>query len=193
MHSGSRRGVPAGVAFRILPRGFDLVDVNGRQRGLEFFEALPQTRHFLPRTPNRPNPVNRRLDETIDAGLDLFHPRGDRLLTDPDQIMEHIIGEEGGAPSSLFGDDLGERLRRDVIRRLVVDHANLLPTADPSGQFLERDVAALLGVVEFAATVALDESNHWQISEIFPDRPRVALLVETNAVRQSCQEMGTVC
>jgi hypothetical protein len=57
-------------------------------------------------------------------------------------------------------DDLGQGDRCQVLPGRHVDDRDLLPRADQLLEFLERDVSALLGVVELAVRVPLDHVRH---------------------------------
>ena len=74
--------------------------------------------------------------------------------------MQGFAGREGGAFLALLEDDYRQSLRRDVGRALVVDDLDLLAVTDPGGELFQRDVAALLGVVQLATAVPLDKSDH---------------------------------
>jgi hypothetical protein len=83
-----------------------------------------------------------------------------RALAQPHQLVQQLARQRGGAAAPLVEDDLGEGLRGHVAAGGIVDHSHRLTLAYPARDLLERDVAALLGVVELAAFVALDEPDH---------------------------------
>src|SRR5690606_21465539 len=54
----------------------------------------------------------------------------------------------------------GQGLGGHVLPAGIVENLNLLSLAHPGRQLLERNVAALLGVVELAAFIAFDDAYH---------------------------------
>jgi hypothetical protein len=62
--------------------------------------------------------------------------------------------------SLIFENDLGEGHRGEIVAGGGVDHRDLLAGPDHLLQLFERDVPALLGVVELAVRVPLDDVGH---------------------------------
>ena len=130
------------------------------QRALELFEPLAQALHLLARLPHRTELVDRRLKELVDLVLDLLDAALDRLLSGANELVQQLGGQKAGAAPPLLENDLGEHLSGDIGAGAVVDDFDVLADANPLRQLIERDIAALLGVVELAALVAFDQSVH---------------------------------
>src|SRR6267142_2030944 len=74
--------------------------------------------------------------------------------------MEKRGGQRGAMVPLVLENDLGQRHGREVLTRGGVDDRDLLARTDHLLDLFERDVAALLRVVEFSVRVPLDHVRH---------------------------------
>jgi hypothetical protein len=77
-----------------------------------------------------------------------------------DELVQEGGRQAGPASALVLENDLRERDRGEVLARAGVHHGDLAAGADHLLDLLEGDVAALLGVVELAVGVALDDVRH---------------------------------
>jgi len=96
-----------------------------------------------------------------EGGDALFQVAGHEVLHRPavvaDDRLEELGRQDGLAELLLLGDHLQEDQARDVLARLVLDHADLLAPHDQVADVLERDVLADGGVIEPPVGVLLDQ------------------------------------
>jgi hypothetical protein len=71
-----------------------------------------------------------------------------------DELVKKGGGQAGAVAPLVLENDLREGDRGQVFARRDIDDGDLLAGAD---QLLERDVAALLGIVELTVRVTLDD------------------------------------
>jgi hypothetical protein len=66
------------------------------------------------------------------------------------------------APIVVLEEGLGQHLGGDILAGGAVQDLDLLALADPLGDLLQGDIAALFGVVELpaSASIALDHPDH---------------------------------
>ena len=126
---------------------------DGREVGegaFEAFEALAEALHLvahLAHLHGRRDALDAARDEAFDLLLHLPHAladgglggakgllaRADGAFAPPDEVVQEMGGQRGGAAAALLADDLREHLRRHVLARLVVDGLDLLAGPDPPG------------------------------------------------------------
>src|SRR5678815_3407943 len=100
----------------------------------------------------RHDAVEARLERALDEVL----PR----LAVLDELVEEGGGQRGAAVPLVLENDLGERDRGQVFPRGHVHDRDLLARADELFELFERDVPALLRIVELAVRVTLDHVRH---------------------------------
>jgi len=77
-----------------------------------------------------------------------------------DQLVEERGGQGRAVVALVLQDDLGEGDRGEVLAGRDVHHGDLAPRSDQLLELFQRDVAALLRVVQLAIGVALDDVRH---------------------------------
>ena len=152
------------------------------ERALELLEPAAQAIHLFSCAPHRPEPVDRGLDELVHLLVHLLHSGLDRALAGAHELVQQLARQERGPLAAFVEDHLGEGLGGHVEAGGVVHHPHLLPGANPGRQLLERDVAALLGVVELATLVALDQPDH----RLLPRAPAAAARQQTVRFLPQC-------
>jgi hypothetical protein len=77
-----------------------------------------------------------------------------------DELVQERGGQRGAVIPLVLQDDLREGDRREVLAGRHVHDRDLPARPDQLFELLERDVTALLRVVELAIRVALDDVRH---------------------------------
>src|ERR1700733_12264019 len=94
------------------------------------------------------------------AGQDALHAAlrlGEPLAAALDDVSHRAERQEAALLFLFFEDDLRERDRREIFFGLVVDDLDVVALPDHLADLIERDVPAMLRVVELAVRVALDD------------------------------------
>src|SRR4029450_4060493 len=97
-----------------------------------------------------------RVEARLHRGLEELLP-GLPVL---DELVEEGGGQRGAVVALVLEDDLGERHRGQILAGGDVHHRDLLARANELLELFQRDVAALLRIVELAIGVSLDHVRH---------------------------------
>ena len=91
--------------------------------------------------------------------------------------LEQLEAQHRGSELLLARDDLQQDAAGDVLAALVVDHLDALAARDELAQVVERDVPALLGVVEAPVGVFAYQALFGHVYRSF-SRPRTVFGTE---------------
>src|SRR6185369_1531601 len=97
---------------------------------------------------------------TLLAGQDALHAAlrlGEPFAAALDDVAHRVEREEGALLLLFLEDDLRERDRRQIFFCFVVYDFYVIAIPDHLADLIERDVPAVLGIVELAIGVALDD------------------------------------
>ena len=95
-------------------------------------------------------------DQPTDGSLTQL--REDLLGALVDELLQRLERNRAAVRLLLLEDDLRERDLGQIVLRVVVDDLHFFAAADHLGDLQERDVPAVLRVVELAVRVALDDA-----------------------------------